>query len=243
MITLKFKTYSFDIKETEAEVYDLNHLRKQLKDVEAQKSSSKNVEALKCVFKSTAKMNDWTRTLTEIEKKTYNLKSVRGRAARTTANKQGLIAYAAWLNQDFKLAVEKVFVSATDNDITAVQAAVGGVYFDLDKAHEVQARWKKFVSWSYKTFGEINPSYGGNITRLVMKTCLGVSATKSVKGKSDNLLVERLIEQHNFSAVLALDSALTLIKNLLSIPLMKTLLKNGDKKKELYNNLKTMLAA
>ncbi|OUS73447.1 hypothetical protein B5G52_04160 [Pseudoalteromonas sp. A601] len=244
MITLKFKAHTFNIKEVENGVYDLNHLRKQVQEVvEATEVSSKNVESTEVVFKSTQSMTDWKKYLSSKEKETYQLKSTRGRSAKTIANKQGLIAYAAWLNEDFKLAVEKAFVSATENDTRAVQDAVGSVYFDLEKALEVQERWKKFINWSYKTFGDINTQYGGNITRLVMKTSLGVSATQAVKGKADKLLVERLIEQKNFSAVLALDSTLTIIKNLLSIPLMKKLLANADKKKELYITFKTMLSA
>lgn len=95
-------------------LYDLNHLRKQL--LEMKETGVLELTKSSSTFSSLQSMTDWTKYLSDQAKTEYQLVSTRGRGAKTVANQKGVIAYAAWLNEGFRLVVEEAFVAAMSGD-------------------------------------------------------------------------------------------------------------------------------
>jgi hypothetical protein len=230
-LIFKFENHSFEVTEVEEGLYDLNHLRKQVDSLEHQKWCSKN----------TNEMARWTRLLSEEIKTTYQLKSSRGRNAKTLANKVGLVAYTSWLNTGFRLALEEAFVAISEGRDQDAREIVGESLIDLDFAKRVDERWKVYVKWSYESFSEVNNKYGANLTRMVIRSATGASTKNNIKGKVDAGLVNRLVEQNNGAAILAINATLDIVRNAMKTSIFKTMMKTRDGQKEVYKTLAELL--
>lgn len=230
MIKFRFEDVTFEVKEVDGK-YDLNDLRKQVA----------NVEVLFCTSNSTQNMGQWTRVLSETDKLDYEIATTRGRGAKTLANKQGLVAYCAWLNPEFRRAIESAFVAISDGRDEGARAIVGSSMIDMEFAAEVEKKWKNYASWCYEKFSLVNKVYGANMVRMVMESCLGVSAKASIAGKYDDNVIERLAEQGHGDAILAIYSALGIITRTVNTGMTDQLLKTRDGQKAVYKHFKEML--
>lgn len=267
MIKFKFEGFTFEVKEVDGK-YDLNDLRKQVANVEVLfctsnvepqiwgfNSTKNNLKILKGTstfeldteiskfkkFNSTQNMAKWTRYLTEEDKLQYEIVSTRGRGAKTLANKNGLVAYCAWLNPEFRRAIESAFVAISEGRDEDARAIVGSSMIDMEFVAEVEKKWKNYVSWCYETFSLVNKVYGANMVRMVLESCLGVNAKSSIAGKSDDGVIERLAEQGHGDAILAIYSALGIITRTVNTGMTDQLLKTRDGQKMVYKHFKEML--
>ena len=230
MLKFSFNGVTFEVKEVEG-LYDLNDLRKQV-DV---------LEVLKGTFNSTQNMTKWSRYLSDTKLEEYQLKTTRGKGAKTLSNKLGLVAYCSWLNEDFELSLQKAFVAISEGRDADAREIVGSSLIDIAFAKKVEDRWKVYVKWSYESFLEVNNRYGANLTRMVVKSATGASTKNNIQGKVDAGLIERLVEQNNGAAVLAINATLDIIKNAMKTSVFKNMMNTRDGKKEAYKTLSELL--
>jgi hypothetical protein len=230
-IVFKFEGQSFTITEIKDGKFDLNDLRKQID----------NVEMTNVSFNSTQSMSDWRKYLSEKEVTAYEVEATRGRRAKTTSNKLGLVAYASWLNTDFKMAMEKVFISVAEGRDEDARSIAGDAMLDMDMVARVNKRWKVYVKWCYENFSNVNSMYGGNLTRMVISSATGVGTVSSVKGKVGEDYITKLANQGHGGAILAVNATLNLVGNTMRTSLFKNLLTTRGGKKEAYATLKEML--
>jgi len=235
MIKFNFKDVTFEVKEVDG-LYDLNDLRKQAL-VEQQKRGS-----IDFLIKSKFQVSDWTRSLDQKSKDVYNILAKRGRGATTLANKQGLISYTSWLDDDFRRSLEAAFVAIAEGRDEDARSIVGSSMIDMEMVEKVNERWKKYISWSYKTFSLVNKIYGANMVRMVLESSLGVSAKASIKGKSNDAVIPRLVEQGHGDAILALNATLGLVSRTLKTGVFNEMSKTREGQKMIYKYLKEMLS-
>lgn len=230
MIKFNFKDITFEVKEVDG-LYDLNDLRKQVD----------SLEVLKSTFNSTQNMAQWTRYLTENKITEYQLKSTRGKGAKTLTNKLGLIAYCAWLNEGFEIALQKAFLAIAEGRDSDARDIVGQSMIDMEMVKRVEERWNKYVKWCYENFREVNTMYGGNLTRMVVASATGVAKVSNVKGKVDEGYIQKLASQGHGAAILAVNATLELIGNSLRTTMFKEQMKTREGKKIVYSTLKEIL--
>lgn len=93
----------------------------------------------------------------------------------------------------------------------------------------------------YTNFSDVNRHYGGNITRLAVKSATGAPRVQNISGeKSDSTLVERLIHQRHGDAIAAIDITLTMLERFIKMPSMRRLMQTREGQKEVYENMKAL---
>lgn len=235
MIKFNFKDITFEVKEVDG-LYDLNDLRKQVVKFLVDNSQPKDS------FKSPRRMDDWKKYLSTQEVAEYKyVSSGNGRGARTLANKQGLVAYCSWLNVDFKLALQRAFVAIAEGRDSDAREIVGQSMIDMEMVKRVEEKWKAYIKWSYEKFSPVNKTYGANMVRMVLESSLGVSAKSSIKGKTNNAVIQRLVEQNHGDAILALNATLSLVKRTVQTGIFNELAKDRDGLKQIYKHVKSIL--
>lgn len=248
-IIFKFGEVSFTVDEVSEGLYDLNHLRKQVDDFKkstegvelTKRTSNQEMIRISSKFSSTQTMSDWGKYLQKELKEVYQYSSKRGRGACTLANKKGLVAYASWLNDDFRFALEAAFVALSEGRDQDAREIVGESIIDLEFADKVSSRWKEYVKWSYSSFQEVNNRYGANLTRMVIKSATGASTKNNIQGKADDGLIERLVTQGNGAAILAINTTLDIVKNAMKTSVFKLMMETRDGQKEAYKTLSELL--
>lgn len=233
-ILFNFDGVKFKVDEIENGLFDLNDLRKQVVAVKTENTQFK-------AFRSTQSMSDWVKwNLDDSLKDKYQLKSTRGRGAKTVANKIGLFAYASWLNEDFQLALLKAFEAISEGRDNDARKIVGDSVIDLEFAKKVEERWKAYVKWCYEKFAPVNKNYAGNMTRCLVKGATGHSTKNNILGKVDSGLIQRCVDQGNGAAILAINSHLDIIRKTMKSGLLNEWMRDREGLKKVYAYFKDM---
>ena len=256
-VRFNFSGNVFDIKVFNDDKYDLNDLRRQVDAVKKGNTLASNDprEEVGCLvdkspledpvinkFKPTTRMGDWSKYLSVRAVKRYGMVvEGRGRHAKTLANKKGILAYASWLNERFREAIEDAFLALVEGRDEDARSIAGDAMLDMDMVARVNKRWKVYVKWCYENFSDVNSMYGGNLTRMVISSATGVSTVSSVKGKVGEDYITKLANQGHGGAILSVNATLNLVGNTMRTSLFKNLLTTRGGKKEAYATLKEML--
>jgi hypothetical protein len=164
-------------------LYDLNHLRKQL--LEMKESGILELTKSSSTFSSLQSMTDWTKYLSDQAKTEYQLESTRGRGAKTVANQKGVIAYAAWLNEGFRLVVEEAFVAAMSGDGKAAVDIATSVAIPpelLDREKVLRLQMNTLIDIEAGDDSRKRANLYTNFNRLIAKGVAGYTPTELTGG-------------------------------------------------------------
>ena len=72
---------------------------------------------------------------------------------------------------------------------------------------------------------------------MLIKSVTGASTKNAIKGKVDAGLVDRLVEQNNGAAILAINAALDIVRNAMRTSMFKKMMETREGQKEVYKTL------
>lgn len=229
-------------------VLNLKGVRVDLRSKESEEGLLYNLKDIELAWKKQGgkgkALDDWKRgkvfkELSELRE--FHVVSEEGVKGGTWANKVALLEYAGHCSATFRIQINKAFLAISEGRDQDAREIVGESLIDLEFANKVSERWKEYVKWSYSSFAEVNNRYGGNLTKMVIKSATGASTKNNIKGKVDAGLIERLVEQNNGAAILAINATLDIVKNAMKTSIFKKMMETRDGQKEAYKTLSELL--
>ena len=186
------------------------------------------------------KVRNWLKTMRN-KRATFTPLTLKGCNGGTYLSKRNMYKLAGYISYEFEDAVYEAFEALSEGRNLEATALAGSVVIDVGFAKKVSAKWLEYIAWSYGEFKEVNSRYGGNMTRMVVKTATGVPTVAAVQGKVGEGMIERIVEQGNGAALNAINATLDLISNYTRTKVCKEQMTTREGKKQVYATLSQML--